>query len=145
MSHNRKSVPLIVIWHYILFIVQTFVCIFLLLHKQIKIMFANNLGEFIPGFSLNSVFASRIIRHNIHLKIKRLSVLHFPLIFFSFIWRANTLYKNAYFVGRYETWPFTVKEWTIIMNISVFRDVRPRSLVYSHGGIGLLRPPSRSE
>jgi hypothetical protein len=140
VSHNRKSVPLIVIWHYILFIVQTGEDIFLLLHEQISIMLANYFGEFIPHLSLNSVFTSCIIRHNIYLKIKRLSVLHFPL-FFPFIWRANTLYKNAYFVGKYETWPFTVKEWTIIMNISVFWDVRLLSLVYSYGGIGLLPPP----
>jgi len=83
VSHNRKLVPLIVICHYIPFIVQTCVGIFLLLHEQIKIMFANNFGEFILPFSLNSIFVSGIIRHNICLKIKRLSVLHFPLIFFS--------------------------------------------------------------
>jgi hypothetical protein len=76
-------VPLIVICHYIRFIVQACVGIFLLLLEQIKIMCANNFGEFILHFSLNSVFAFGIIRHNICLKIKRLSVLHFSLIFFS--------------------------------------------------------------
>jgi hypothetical protein len=70
MSHKRKSAPLIVICHYILLIVRTCVGIFLLLHGQIKIMFANNFGEFILHLSLNSVSASRIIRHNMCLKIE---------------------------------------------------------------------------
>jgi hypothetical protein len=70
MSHNRKSVPLIVICHYILLIVRTYVGIFLLLHGQIKIMFANIFGEFILHLSLNSVSPSRITRHNTCLKIK---------------------------------------------------------------------------
>jgi hypothetical protein len=42
----------------------------------------------------------------------------------------NAVYNNAYFVGRYETWPFTVKEWTMIMDISVLWDVRPHGLIY---------------
>jgi len=145
VSRNRKSMPLIVIWHYILFIVQTFVGILLLLREQIRIMFVNNFGEFILHFSLKFMFASRIARHNICLKIKKNKCTALSTYFLLFYMRSKYIIQKCLFFWKVWNLAFHCKRINNDYEYFSRLVLRPRRLVYSYGGIGLLPPSSRSE